>query len=154
MPTASAITVNGTWSNTSSTFLSMRCCPLPLPWPLVLPCWLACRSSASPPDAVRAHSALGGLTTLVHCALGSLHRTSTWYCPAESKRSDSQRSERSLDDDDEELEGIWQAALEGAQRTKQPDAVRTADLSSLVRCFLQGVWTWSWTVLSSPFAPE
>ncbi len=72
----------------------------------------------------------------------------------ESKRSDSQRSERSLDDDDEELEGIWQAALEGAQRTKQPDAVRTADLSSLVRCFLQGVWTWSWTVLSSPFAPE
>lgn len=50
------------------------------------------------------------------------------------KQTDSQRSERSLDDDDEELEGIWQAALEGAQHTKQPDAVRTADLSSLVRC--------------------
>jgi hypothetical protein len=25
MPTSSAVTVNGTWSNTSSTFLSMRC---------------------------------------------------------------------------------------------------------------------------------
>lgn len=60
MPTSSAITVNGTWSNTSSTFLSM-----------------------------------------------------------------------SLDDDDDELEGIWQAALKGAQQSKRPDAVRSADLSAL-----------------------
>ena len=40
---------------------------------------------------------------------------------------------RSLDDDDEELEGVWRAALEGAQRSKQADALRTLDLSSLVR---------------------
>ena len=40
----------------------------------------------------------------------------------------------SLDDDDDELEGIWQAALEGAQQSKRPDAVRSADLSALVRC--------------------
>ena len=39
----------------------------------------------------------------------------------------------SLDDDDDELEGIWQAALEGAQQSKRPDAVRSADLSALVR---------------------
>lgn len=38
----------------------------------------------------------------------------------------------SLDDDDDELEGIWQAALEGAQQSKRPDAVRSADLSALV----------------------
>jgi hypothetical protein len=38
----------------------------------------------------------------------------------------------SLDDDDDELEGIWQAALEGAQQSKRSDAVRSADLSALV----------------------
>jgi hypothetical protein len=40
---------------------------------------------------------------------------------------------RSLDDDDDELEGIWQAALEGAQQSREPEAVRSADLSALVR---------------------
>lgn len=40
----------------------------------------------------------------------------------------------SLDDDDDELEGIYQAALEGAQQSRRPDAVRSADLSALVRC--------------------
>jgi hypothetical protein len=45
----------------------------------------------------------------------------------------------SLDDDDDELEGIWQAALEGAQQSKRPDAVRSADLSALVG---QGSGSW------------